>query len=173
VRDGGCGEVDLWSRGDRRREEGEVEIGGGDTGAGAVGVGGRSTTGDESSVRSSVSTFGDADRAVIAMGSGDVRSRVSAVGDSDLGFAATSCGDVRSRQSASGGADMVLLRRGEVRRGRDGPNTSLTLFFLLDVEAVDDAEFVDACDAFDDIDVNGGRVVDMFEVGSALVLALC
>jgi len=107
------------------------------------------------------------------MGSGDVRSRVSVVGDSDLGFAATSCGDVRSRESTSGGADMILLRRGEVRRGRDGPRTSLIPFFLLVVEAVDDAEFVDACDAFDDIDVNGGRVVDTFEVGSALVLALC
>ena len=163
----------MWSRGDRRREEGEIEVGGGDAGAGAVGAGACSTTGDESSVRSSVPTFGDADRALIAMGSGDVRSRVPAARDSDLVFAGTRCGDVRSRQSASEGADMVLLRRGEVRRGRDEPDTSLMLFFLLDVEALDDAESVDACDAFDEIDVNGGRVVDTFEVGSALVLALC
>lgn len=85
-----------------------------------------------------------------------MRSRASCFGDSDLGFAGTRRGDVRSRDSTSEGADMVLLRRGEVRRGRDVPNTSFMLFFLLDVE-----DAVEVCDAFDDIDVNGGRVVDV------------
>ena len=57
------------------------------------------------------------------------------------------------------GADIVLLRRGEVRRGRDGPKTSLMLFFLPGAGEADDAEFAEAVEAFDDIDVNGGRVV--------------
>ena len=60
---------------------------------------------------------------------------------------------------------MVLLRRGDVRRGRDVPKTSLMLFFLLDVEDV-----MKACDAFDDIDVNGGRIVDAAVACRALVL---
>jgi hypothetical protein len=52
---------------------------------------------------------------------------------------------------------MVLLRRGEVQRGCALPNTSLALFPLLAVEAVDDAEREDV-EAFDEIDVSGGRV---------------
>jgi hypothetical protein len=50
---------------------------------------------------------------------------------------------------------MVLLRRGEVRRGCAAPNTSLALFLLLDVEAVDDAEREEV-EAFEEMDVNGG-----------------
>ena len=54
------------------------------------------------------------------------------------------------------GLDVVLLRRGEVRRGGFGSKTSLILFFLplVDVDEVELAE------AFDDIEVKGGRVVD-------------
>jgi hypothetical protein len=148
-------------------------VDGGDDVVLATGSGARSRTGDESSVRSSISTFGDADRRLRGMGPGDVRSRVSGFGHSDLGFAGTSCGDVRSRQSASEGADIVLLRRGEARRGRGAPITSFMLFFLLELEVTAGAEFVDVCDAFDDIDVNGGRVIDVILVCKLPVLTLC
>ena len=110
-------------------------------------------------------TFGDADCSLAGIGPGDVRSRVSCFGGSDLGFAGTRRGDVRSRESIPGGADVVLMRRREVRQGRDAPKTSLMLFFLLEVDDV-----VEACDAFDDIDVNGGLVVDMAVVCCTLIL---
>lgn len=80
---------------------------------------------------------------------------MSGFGDADFDFAATTWGEVRSRVSGLQGRDIVLLRRGEVRRGF-GQKTSLILFFLPLV----DVDEVEPVDAFDDIEVKGGRIVD-------------
>lgn len=124
------GDTEFSSLGDR-----DERIGG-DVGVAAVGcgAGSHSPTGDEYSVRSSTSACGDVDR----------------------GFAAARRGDVRSRVSTLERSDVVLLRRGEVRRGGFGRKTSLMLFFLPNAET----DEVELADVFEDIDVNGGRVVN-------------
>lgn len=123
----------------RLRNEDEECVCVGDTGAIAGdccwGPDNRSSTGDDNSVKSRVS-------------------RVSTVGGAEFCFAGFEGGDVRSRVSTSVGADMVLLRRGEVRRG---PKISFALFFLTELERADGIDCVELFEAFDDIDVNGGR----------------
>lgn len=146
ARDGCWGDVNF-----RLRGEGEECVCGGDIGARAGGCcwgsDSRSNTGDESSVKS----------------------RVSTVGDAEVGFVGSKRGDVRSRISTSAGADMVLLRRGEVRRG---PKISFALFFLTEPELADGADRVKPFEAFDDMDVNGGRTTDDAAVSGAAALSL-
>lgn len=123
------GEVDFCSLADRSVDDSDECVGRGDIGVGTGGCGSAACflTGDECSVRSSVSTFGDV----------------------DLELATESRGEVRSRLSMSGLEALVLL-------GRVWPKASLILFCLPD--PVDDVELVDAWDAFDDIEIRGGRV---------------
>ena len=63
---------------------------------------------------------------------------------------------------------MVLLRRGEVRRG---PKIPFALFFLVDPELAEDIDRVDVFEVFDEMDVDGGRTTDDAAVFGAAALS--
>lgn len=138
-------------RGERRGE-----------GHGKDGGDGGDMKGEERPVRSRESGSGDGEFA--GAGWGDVKSRLSmamvvgfagrerGTGLRDVcvvGLAASGSAVVRSRVSTSGVGGLVLLSRGEVRRG-------IALVFGFSVE-VDDLDEDEDRDALDEMDVRGGR----------------
>jgi hypothetical protein len=177
VLDKGSGDNEGWLRGEQRSADVDAEsrAGGGETGAMRVGtcaIDGRveDSTGEERQDRSIESTSGDAD--FVAMGCEEIRSRVSIAGDlgeerhdkstestsGDAVLAVVGCGDVRSKVSMLGDADFVFCNRGDVRRL---DVVSVRAFDLIDLVGIDATELADSDEELDDIDVSGGRVVDL------------
>jgi hypothetical protein len=117
--------------------------------------------GDDRHDRSIASTAGDV--FLTTGGAGDDRQDKSTDSTSGETFLPTlGCEDSRSTLSTAGVADFVLRKWGEVRLLRVAGAGSLELFPLLGIEH-DDSE-----EELEDINVNGGRVVDEAAVRRAV-----
>jgi hypothetical protein len=93
------------------------------------------------------------------------RSISSTPGDGFL--IAVGCEDRRSRVSTPGDTDFVFRNRGDVRRLRADVEPVFEFFLFSETDVAEEAEMDDA---LDDIEVKGGRAVNVMAVRRAFVV---